>query len=352
MKTTTRETYTIPGTDIEVELPYKPSFIMEHKEPLIRVAEDKVIVGYLADDSNCENPLTSCDGMGAIYECRRHGDTLRDYEKALGLYDGGPDLDLVAEEAVTQAGLHLILNDPLEKEAALERCLDQYAKEGDESDEDFLRRILDSPSELECVLDDVDRLRLALWREGRNNGTIGDKHAVLLDVYEHSGISYSLSGEGMQCQWDTARGGAVWVPDKYAREEIVRRGPVYQKGKIIQQPLKSKTQYGVRTYASFGFFDDVVHPTFEHWHEAFSYLEQLDNVTYLQPLADAEHDAAREIAKSAAEEYTSWCNGDCYGVVVAIFDRYGEILDEDACWGYIGDDYAYQALQDEFPKED
>lgn len=348
MKTTTRETYTIPGTDIEVELPYKPSFIMEHKEPLIRVAEDKVIVGYLADDSNCENPLTSCDGTGRIYECRRHSDTLRNYEEALGLYDGGPNLELVDEEAVTQAGLHLILNDPLEKEAALERCLDQYAKEGDESDEDFLRRILDSPSELECVLDDVDRLRLALWREGRNNGTIGDKHAVLLDVYEHSGISYSLSGDGMQCQWDTARGGAVWVPDKYAREEIVRRGEVYRKGDVNE--LKSG-KFEVRTLRDATSYTNVTHPDFENWHEAFAYLAGLA-VTYQRDQITAEQIAAREIAKSAAEEYTSWCNGDCYGVVVAIFDRYGEILDEDACWGYIGDDYAYQALQDEFPKED
>ena len=34
-------------------------------------------------------------------------------------------------------------------------------------------------------------------------------HWFVLDVYEHGGIVYSLTGEGHQCQWDTARGGAI-----------------------------------------------------------------------------------------------------------------------------------------------
>lgn len=31
----------------------------------------------------------------------------------------------------------------------------------------------------------------------------------VLDVYEHGLIQYSLAGKGPQCQWDTARGGAI-----------------------------------------------------------------------------------------------------------------------------------------------
>jgi hypothetical protein len=34
-------------------------------------------------------------------------------------------------------------------------------------------------------------------------------HWFVLDVYEHGGIAYSLAGEGHQCQFDTARGGAI-----------------------------------------------------------------------------------------------------------------------------------------------
>ncbi len=35
------------------------------------------------------------------------------------------------------------------------------------------------------------------------------EHWFVLDVYEHGGIRYSLAGEGQQCQFDTARGGAI-----------------------------------------------------------------------------------------------------------------------------------------------
>lgn len=43
---------------------------------------------------------------------------------------------------------------------------------------------------------------------------------VLLDIYEHGGMAYSVTGTGMQCRWDTTRGGAIWVPDDGAQENI------------------------------------------------------------------------------------------------------------------------------------
>lgn len=35
------------------------------------------------------------------------------------------------------------------------------------------------------------------------------EHWFVLDVYEHGGIQYSLSGGGIQCQWDIVQGGAI-----------------------------------------------------------------------------------------------------------------------------------------------
>jgi len=49
------------------------------------------------------------------------------------------------------------------------------------------------------------------------------EHWYVLDVYEHGGIVYSLYGKGQQCQFDTARGGAILgitkcdEPDNVAR---------------------------------------------------------------------------------------------------------------------------------------
>jgi hypothetical protein len=209
--THTSTTYTIPDLDIEVELPFTPDLIMEYKEPLVRITDDKIILGYLAHASDCANPCEDDNYMGHIYDCRRHSRTLKDYERALGLgdFDGEP----------------------------------------------------------------------------RN------PYAVLLDVYEHGGISYSLSGQGAQCQFDTARGGAVWVPSEELKKEL-----------------------------------DLT-------------------------VADAAQVRARELAAQAAKTYTDWCNGNCYGVVVVTYDKEGTEIDHDSCWGYIGTDCAYESLQDLFPKE-
>lgn len=50
--------------------------------------------------------------------------------------------------------------------------------------------------------------------------SLQDPHHVMLSVYEHGMRAYSLLGDGIQCQWDTVNGGAVWVPDKYLAEEL------------------------------------------------------------------------------------------------------------------------------------
>lgn len=66
---------------------------------------------------------------------------------------------------------------------------------------------------------------------------------------------------------------------------------------------------------------------------------------------------ARCYAKGIVEEYAEWCNGNVYGCVVETFENVGteeepewEQTHEDACWGFIGSEYAQQALVDEFFK--
>jgi hypothetical protein len=57
----------------------------------------------------------------------------------------------------------------------------------------------------------------------------GDR-AYMVDVYEHGGVAYTLSGEGMQCQFDTSPAGAFlilhadagWNMDADAALEIAR----------------------------------------------------------------------------------------------------------------------------------
>ena len=60
---------------------------------------------------------------------------------------------------------------------------------------------------------------------------------------------------------------------------------------------------------------------------------------------------ATKYAKSVLSDYTSWCNGDVYGVCVWKYERedktdsWGEPDRDEECWGYIGYDYAREELE-------
>jgi len=109
--------------------------------------------------------------------------------------------------------------------------------------------------------------------------------AVLLDLYDHGPCQLSVSGRGMNCRWDTSRGEAVWVPDKYLQEELAK----------IEDP-------------------------------------------------DARYAQAVIYAEQAVELYNAWSSGDCYGVVVQTHDKEGAMEDEDAVWGYLGGKHAEEEL--------
>ena len=121
-----------------------------------------------------------------------------------------------------------------------------------------------------------------------------DPFAVMLDYYEHGQCSYSVAGEGMQCRFDTVKGNVCWVPSDELRVEL------------LALPL------------------------------------------------DQQQARCVELAKQAATTYTDWRNGNCFGVVVASYDLEGNLIEDDmTCWGFIGDDYAYASLKnDYFPQEE
>lgn len=206
-KTRTSTTYIVTLPDgTELEVPFAPSSSMEYREFLLRRTEDKIVLGYLADDS----------------------------EGATGYY-----FDEFEQGEFYNLGNH--------------RVLPKVTKE---DPEDLYERL--------C---------------GEHPGRV-----FLVDVYEHGMSKYSLSGEGPNCRWDTARGAFIYVAP-----------------------------------------DDATDP------EAY--------------------------ARSVMEEYTDWCNGNIYGTVVVTYERqedgsWEQVEGEDACWGYIGLDSAYEQLKDEMPKEE
>jgi hypothetical protein len=53
-----------------------------------------------------------------------------------------------------------------------------------------------------------------------------------------------------------------------------------------------------------------------------------------------------QAARSTLAQFTSWCNGDVYGVVQVTHPTRGGEPVVDSCWGYIGYDHAMTALKE------
>ena len=111
---------------------------------------------------------------------------------------------------------------------------------------------------------------------------------VRIDKYEHSGISYSVEGEGRNCRWDTSHSWAVWYPDNVLLEDLKR--------------FKTK---------------------------------------------QARRKRCIELARQACELFNQWANGEVYGIVKETFDKNKEPINDDACYGFFGYHYAIQALKTE-----
>ncbi|PPC99613.1 MAG: hypothetical protein CTY35_03490 [Methylotenera sp.] len=119
-----------------------------------------------------------------------------------------------------------------------------------------------------------------------NLDSIGTPYAISLDVYDHGGQVYSISGTGTQCQWDTARGGAVWVPDECCLAHI------------MTQPESER--------------------------KAMAY----------------------KCCESALVEFNAWLSGDTYGVCISTCDAItGKELESEECWGFYTAKYALEEVK-------
>jgi len=290
---------------LRAELSFEPSFIMEYVEHKVERAGDLVIVGYLVDDHDVQNPLEDCDGMGSIFTSHRHYGRHREMQKAMGL-DSEWKLDLYLDSVMQEAHRELMHMMRTEYQsdfvAFIMECAHDLDMSRDEAIEYFVQDFTGQHPYQEASwltvkvneTTDWETLLTNAWRLCRKVGNAGDPYAVSLDCYDHGGQVWSLAGAGMQCQFDTARGGGVWVPDDVLRDD-------------------------------------------------------LDEIRKANGL-DAARAKAVEYASQALESYNDWLSGDCYGVVVDVFvaerDRLKRI-EESSIWGHIGRRWAEKAMIEE-----
>jgi len=113
--------------------------------------------------------------------------------------------------------------------------------------------------------------------------------AVPLSVYEHGSISFSKMGEGMQCQFDTARLGAIWVPD-------------------------------------------------ESYIDNYNFIKNGDG----ESAADEWHDKA---VTSILNGYNHYINGENYYIDASVQDKSGEIVDGDGSLEAYGNIFGIESIE-------
>lgn len=110
--------------------------------------------------------------------------------------------------------------------------------------------------------------------------------AVRIDKFEHSGIVYSVTGEGYQCRWDTSHSWAVWYPNEILLEDIYR--------------FKTKKTQRKR---------------------------------------------AIELARQSCEVFNQWASGDVYVIVKETYNKNKKQIDYDCICEYFGYEDSLKALK-------
>ncbi len=126
-------------------------------------------------------------------------------------------------------------------------------------------------------------------------------NGVILDCYQHSGTTWSISGTGINCRFDTATAAGVWIPDEVLLKEIDR--------KVLKEGIPRR-------------------------------------------------EAVLTFAQQSLDLYNSWINGECYGVVQDVFELescgHYHLNDgaSEHCWGFYGYSEATEELNRLIPTVD
>lgn len=302
LKTVTRTTTTLyvgEHEDIELELNHEPD---SGEEPeVVELAGGGWVVGYLVRDTDCENPLNDCDGMGKIVDGRRQSDSRQEY-----------------------AARHA-------SEGPMDVFLDVYSH-GDDT-----------------------------WRVHNSGKSFPDEQ---WDVSNCAGIWYPdeacrqhiemIAAEELltPCVWHKLRREQAYstsvkkppLPDKTPsllsitqKTHSEATGKFHQNGNPIS---RYRYSYGFEIYGG---------ESREGYKTILAAAESAAKALGI-PFDKAKYDEecrkeALVCAHQAVETYNGWLSGDCWGVCVETFDAEGEPLQQDACWAYHGQEYAEEEMK-------
>lgn len=317
-----------------IEFSVMPSSLCGREDWVVQTVENTLVVGYLADTIDPDHP-SDIDVFGQIYSSHRLSQTHSEMQDALAL-DGNwePDLELMdrfqkrirsawIEAAITSeefilwcdrnGRIPLLVGNYFTNKAAR---LWREAQQGNFSLDEF---------------EFTSMVVKSVWRDLRNRRLIGDEFVVVLNLTQHGGLHYSVTGRGHVDQWDTSEGCAVWVPSDCVRPELEKRAKVYALGQIKNNGRVLKQ--GRFWFEIDGEMAPICSISYATWAEAFSALESYiseHRLTLPKSTSDRELSLARgksraaiEVAESELQVFNAYYSGNCYDAMISTFVRDG-----------------------------
>ena len=326
----------------EFELTFEPV-----NNTLVKVEGDKAVIGYIAHDSDCENPMTINDCMGEFITGDRYS---KNFLPHLGMtetpYRGDIYRDLECD-GVYEAAIALLRERLIHDQDFLDYCEENFDRVSDEDKADmaFLEACIDLidwgpygtvlPPWLDTSLD------LALydaWDQLYEQGKIGTYLAV--PCRWHESVHGPGTAEAYPCSIEDCN--AVWTPTQGDLENI----------KSQCWPMDAKIEWHgtlgsdkAPLHSVVVLNGEVVFDT-PKWQDAQKYIDE----HFSKPTHQDLYNAAVKYAKGCLDEYVKWCNGETYGIVVETYTREDSksdwnLVESDHCWGFIGSEYAEEEVK-------
>lgn len=335
---------------------------LEDSVEIKKIDDDKIAVGYLSVDDTPENPLEIWDGSGRIYTSHRFSGKHGEMQEALG-FDSNWQKDL---ELVDAPEFDDLLGNTWAVTAASSDEFKDYARENLELESEptdqsgwfeLAKEVWEDYMDDALAMDFMDSAREQLWDRLKALGKIGNPFVVTLDCYSHGGEAWSISGEGYQCRFDTASSAGVWVPDECLEDQLESEAKIVSLGSISRDRNAQGAHVYNANWSPCGEVEFEAPVSFEDYRAALDWLkgtkEAMDPLGTLvateESLQDARKFVAEEYARNAVELYNQYLSGDCYGVVIEVFEKADgqdswNSMDTRSCWGFFGEEYAKESV--------
>lgn len=367
IKTRTHTSHSVCIDDMEVPLEHPPY----HEDAILaeRVG-DKLVVAYLVHDDFPSNPMKDYDCQGNLYTMpRRYGggvitDDASEIYRNLRL-NGGRWSD---PEPRIDCGFPLVDGGPLVscRELAASEIYTELIKDPREMPDFFdalgLPRLgiasryvhwLKSDEGKEVTLRDLNDYNTFFYeRVEQRARELFAKHwkrivgPYVVPMYYHDERGSTSIGFS---EWDGDHDdlpNAIWVADKGAIENIDATA------RPDNVEVKQVEPYPASVYV-------VLENGVEVFRGTFGEVSLWSKAKY-PPTFETLRATAIRYAEAVCDEYAKWCSGEVFGCVVETFelqnpeevvegdDPEWEQVNEDACWGFIGCDYAMESLKSDF----